>query len=151
MQETYTPTFFKRHHRTLRAVLIDQQPWFSAYDLARLLVVHYPQSFHHRFLAHEVRSVRLQYVSGKEEVIEMLSEAALYKALVRFGHPEVQTLDLWLTREVIPVLRDQVGEDSMHPRRVLMTWHSQRLTLLSWQGDLWMPWEDMPRLVAAHL
>lgn len=147
MQDVYLPTFFPRHNRTLRAVMIDNQPWFAAPDLARLLAVHHPQSFHRRFQPHETRVVRLAYTSGREEPVDMLGEAALYKALVRFGHPEVRGLEDWLSREVIPTLRDQHRGDDYLPRRVVMNWHQHRMTLLDWQGELWVPLEQVPRLM----
>ena len=31
------------------------------------------------------------------------------------------------------------------PRRVLMAWEGQRVSLLEWQGGLWVPLEELPR------
>ncbi|MDE3739079.1 MULTISPECIES: Bro-N domain-containing protein [Pseudomonas] len=145
MHDASIPTFFTRHNRPLRGVMIDNQPWFSAYDFARLLGLHHPQSLHRRLRPFEARRVPIRYANGHEEEIHVINEAGLYKALIRFGHPECQQLDEWLTREVIPTLRDQHAEGYFHPRRVLMTWQARRLMLLEWQGELWMPWEQAPR------
>lgn len=150
MQDVYLPTFFPRHLRTLRATMIDNQPWFAAVDLARLLAVRYPHSFHQRFQPHETRRVHLQYESGREEPVDMLSEPALYKALVRFGHPELHSLEHWLSHEVIPTLRDLHSADDYLPRRVVMSLQQQRMTLLEWQGELWVPLENVPRLMQAR-
>ena len=35
MHDAYTATTFLRHNRPLRGLLIDDQPWFVAHDLAR--------------------------------------------------------------------------------------------------------------------
>ncbi|MDF3932444.1 BRO-N domain-containing protein [Pseudomonas citronellolis] len=148
MHDAYTPTFFTRHGRPLRAVMIDNQPWFASYDLARLLGIRHPHTFQHRVLPHETQRIHLCYETGSEEAVDVLSEAALYKALVRFGHPESQHLDTWLTREVIPSLRDQASPGDT-PRRVVMSWQARPLVLLDWQGELWVPFEAMPRLVEA--
>ncbi|WP_269962023.1 Bro-N domain-containing protein [Pseudomonas citronellolis] len=148
MHDAYTPTFFIRHRRPLRAVMIDNQPWFASYDLARLLGIRRPHTFQYRVLSHETRRIHLLYESGSEEAIDVLNEAALYKALVRFGSPESQHLDTWLTREVIPSLRDQSVPDGQAPRRVMMSWQARRVMLLEWQGALWVPFEEMPRLLA---
>ncbi|MFZ5961102.1 Bro-N domain-containing protein [Pseudomonas knackmussii] len=148
MTDSYIPTFFTRHNRPLRGVMIDNQPWFSAPDLARLLAYRFPHSIHHRFYPHEVQTVRLAYATGSEEQTVMLSEAAVYKALIRFGHPELEALDRWLTQEVIPTLRDQYAPDGPAPRRVIMNWQQRQMMLLEWQGELWMAWEQMPRLLA---
>lgn len=37
-----TATTFHRHNRSLRAVMIDNQPWFVGTDYARLLGLHHP-------------------------------------------------------------------------------------------------------------
>ncbi|KRV73916.1 MULTISPECIES: BRO-N domain-containing protein [Pseudomonas] len=147
MHDAYTPTTFIRHGRPLRGVMIDNQPWFAAQDLARLLGFGYPQRFHHRFRPHETRRIHVRYATDSEEPLDMINEAGLYKALIRFGHPESQHLDQWLSREVIPTLRDQHTPDHHTPRRVLMSWQARRVMLLDWQGELWVPLEEMPRLM----
>lgn len=140
----YIPTTFQRHNRPLRAVLIDDQPWFVAHDLACLLGLHHPQTLARRVEVYEVRSVRLHSASGGESVEEMVNEAALYKLLIRFGHPENRTLGRWLAEQVIPLLRDEVKSGSPQPRRMLMRWKSQRLTVLDWQGEIWVPLQQLP-------
>ncbi|MCY1297065.1 hypothetical protein D9M70_464900 [compost metagenome] len=150
MHDAYRPTFFIRHDRPLRGVMIDgqanlNQPWFSAYNFARLLGLNHPQALHRRLKPFETRRIRLRYSTGSEESIHVINEAGLYKALIRFGHPECQQLEEWLTRQVIPTLRDRHADDEHLPRRVMLSWQSQRLVLLEWQGELWMPWEEVPR------
>ena len=145
MEDAYIPITFIRHKRPLRGVMIDKQPWFSTYDFARLLGLHHPHSLHRRLRAHETQRVRLTYRTGSEEIVDVMNEAGLYKALIRFGHPETHHLDEWLTREVIPTLRDQNNAGLYAPRRVMIGWQNQRLSLLEWQGELWMHWEDVPR------
>jgi len=147
MHDTYTPTFFTRHKRFLRGVMIDNQAWFVASDIARLLAYRFPHSIHHRFFPHEVKTVHLAYSTGAEEETVMLSEAAIYKALLRFGHPELEALDHWLTQDVIPTLRDEHAAETDAPRRVMLSWETKRWLLLNWQGGMWMRWEDAPKLI----
>ncbi|MFU6375685.1 Bro-N domain-containing protein [Metapseudomonas otitidis] len=147
MPDVHVPFTFIRHKRPLRGVMIDNQPWFSSYDFARLLGLHHPQALHRRLRAFETRTTRFVYATGNEEDVHLLNEAGLYKALIRFGHPECLHLDEWLTREVIPTLRDQVATSTYTPRRVVIGWQNQRLSLLEWQGELWMPWEKVPRYI----
>lgn len=148
MHDAYIPTTFLRRKRPLRGVMIDNQPWFNTYDFARLLGLNHPQALHRRLHSHETRRIRMAYQSGSEEYVDVMNEAGLYKALIRFGHPECRQLDEWLTREVIPTLRDQKITNTCIPRRVMIGWRSQRLLLLEWQGELWMPWEDVPRYMS---
>jgi len=151
MNDVYIPIFFTRHNRFLRGVMIDNQPWFAARDIARLVAFRFPHSIQHRFYPREVRTICLAYSTGAEEETVMLSEAAVYKALIRFGHPEIEALDHWLTQDVIPTLRDAHAAASGEPRRVTLSWRARRLMLLQWQGDLWLRWDDMPRLVTDGL
>ncbi|CDF87050.1 hypothetical protein PKB_5745 [Pseudomonas knackmussii B13] len=147
MHDAYTPTFFTRHNRPLRGVMIDNQPWFVGHDVARMLGLQHPQSLHRRLQPHETQRIHLRYATESEEPVDVINEAGLYKALVRFGHPESLHLDSWLTREVIPTLRDQYAPDGPAPRRVMMSWQQRQMMLLEWQGELWVAWEEMPRLV----
>ncbi|WP_236209155.1 BRO-N domain-containing protein [Pseudomonas tohonis] len=145
MHDALTPTFFHRHGRPLRGVMIDDQPWFCAYDFARLLGLHHPQALHRRLRPYQVRKARFAYATGSEEEVQLVSEGGLYQAMLRFGHPELRHLEEWLARDVIPTLRDQYISTRQQPRRVMLDWQSRRLVLLDWQGELWMQWEKVPR------
>ncbi|WP_256675952.1 BRO family protein [Pseudomonas sp. SCB32] len=132
--DCYTATTFQRHNRPLRGVLIDDQPWFVAHDLACLLGVRFPQTLAQRVEEYEVQTVRLLSASGGELLEDVINEAALYKVLIRFGHPESRTLGCWLSEQVIPPMRGQVKDDAQRPRRITMRWESLRMTVLDWQG-----------------
>ncbi|WP_165667170.1 BRO-N domain-containing protein [Metapseudomonas otitidis] len=147
MHDTYPALTFLRHNRPLRALMLDNQPWFVAVDFARLLGMQHPQTLHRRVGSDHARRVFLACSSSLEEPVDVISEAGLYKALVRFGHPENAHLERWLTREVIPTLRDAHAADGNAPRRVLLRWQGTRVVMLNWQGELWVPLEDMPSLV----
>ncbi|WP_207884062.1 BRO family protein [Pseudomonas sp. 30_B] len=144
MDDLYTATTFMRHNRPLRGVLIDDQPWFVAHDLACLLGLRHPQSLAGRVAGDEVRTIWLLHARGTEEKVEVLNEPALYKALIRYGHPEYRTVASWLADEVIPLLRDQGRADPQRPRRVAMGWRSKKVAVLDWQGRLWVPWDEVP-------
>lgn len=145
MHEAYTPTVFTRHNRPLRGILIDQQPWFAAHDFARLLGIHHPQSLAQRLDDHERRSVVFCYDSGVEEWVEVINESGLYRSLFRFGHPENRLISRWLGQEVIPLLRDLERPDDGCPRRLCMRWERQRVMVLDWQGELWVPLDSLPQ------
>lgn len=142
--DLYTATTFQRHNHTLRGVLIDDQPWFVAHDLARLLAMEHPQSLARRMEVYEMQDIRLLCASGSELRVEVINEAALYKALIRFGHPESRTLGRWLSEQVIPLLRDGAKRGSERPRKLTMRWDSQRVTALDWQGEIWVPFQQVP-------
>jgi len=147
MHDAFIPLTFYRHNRPLRALMLDNQPWFVAEDFARILGMQHPRQLHHRLCSGHARQVLIACASGLEERVDVISEAGLYKALVRFGHPENPQLERWLNREVIPTLRDANEHDGQVPRRVLLAWQGTRVVMLNWQGELWVPLEDMPSLV----
>jgi prophage antirepressor-like protein len=148
MHDAYTPTFFNRHKRFLRGVMVGSQAWFVASDIARLVAYRFPHTIQHRFYAHEVCTLALLYSTGAAEDTAMLSEAAVYKALQRFGHPELEALDRWFTQDVMPTLREENTPLSAAPQRVMLQWENRRLMLLNWHGGLWMRWEDVPQMIA---
>lgn len=137
MHDAFTPLTFYRHTRPLRALMLDNQPWFVAEDFARILGMQHPQTLHRRLGSDHARRVFLACASGLEEPVDVISEAGLYKALVRFGHPENPHLERWLNRQVIPTLRDAHACDRQVPRRVLLAWQGTRVVMLDWQGELW--------------
>ncbi|WP_448679502.1 BRO-N domain-containing protein [Pseudomonas nicosulfuronedens] len=145
MDDLYTATTFTRDNHYLRGVLIDDQPWIVAQDFARLLGLRHPQSLAGKVSSDKVRTVWLLQARGTEEKVEVLNEPALYKALIRYGHAEYRTVARWLSDEVIPLLRYQGRVDPQRPRRVQMSWRSDRVTVLDWQGRLWISWDDVPK------
>ena len=77
--------------------------------------------------------------------MEVISESATFALYYRYRLPEHRNLRRWLSQEVIPLLRDQIATAAWKPRRVLMAWEGQRVSLLEWQGGLWAPLEELPR------
>ncbi|QRY77297.1 hypothetical protein JVX91_16945 [Pseudomonas sp. PDNC002] len=104
MQPTYTPIVFNRFNYPLRAVLIDNEPWFVAGEFS-----------------------------------------AAYRVIYFYMHPENRNMRQWLTREVVPTLRDASAPTAWRPLHTLMTLEGARLMLLNWRGDLWLRLREMPR------
>jgi len=147
MEDIYTPTHFIRANYPLRAVLIDDEPWFDARDFARLIGRAKVEGILNR-LEDDQRARVLMRQGESCEYVEVISESATFALYYRYRHPENRSLRRWLSREVIPTLRDQTATASWKPRRVLMAWARQRVSLLEWQGELWAPVQDLPRFSA---
>ncbi|BBP83507.1 hypothetical protein PHLH8_31490 [Pseudomonas sp. Pc102] len=150
MHDASIPITFQRHCHQLRAVMIDNRPWFVAIDFALMIAAVRPYRLTKRLYPHQHRFATLRFASGHCEELELISEAGLYRALYRFGHPEHCALSQWLSDEVIPALYDCHREVDASPRRILMTWANQRVGALRWQGELWIARRDLPRFMAAH-
>ncbi|MDE3738799.1 BRO family protein [Pseudomonas resinovorans] len=149
MQDAYTPVVFQRHTHQLRAVMIDNQPWFVAYDFALLIGAHHPYRLPKRMDPHQKRSVMLQYASGFREEVEVISDAGAFKALYRFGHPEHRVISQWLSEVLVPTLHDYHRAPDATPHRAFMTWANQRIGVVKWQGEIWIARTDLPRFMAA--
>ncbi|MGF6691803.1 BRO family protein [Pseudomonas sp. D(2018)] len=149
MHDAYTPVVFQRHTHQLRAVMIDNQPWFVAYDFALLIGAHRPYRLPKRMDPHQKRSVMLQYASGFREEVEVISDAGAYKALYRFGHPEHRVISQWLSEVLVPTLHDYHRAPDATPHRAFMTWANQRIGVVKWQGEIWIARTDLPRFMAA--
>ena len=146
MPETFTPTVFIRHNKPVRAVLIDCQPWFVANDVGRLLGQRHAERLCRRMDPEQIRPIRLRHANGNEEDVLAIDQAGLYKALYRFMHPEHRNLSRWFSQEVIPSLHDLARVSPTAPRRIQMNWQGARIGMLDWQGELWVPLQQLPTL-----
>ncbi|WP_271411751.1 BRO-N domain-containing protein [Pseudomonas sp. Q1-7] len=150
MQDAFIPVVFQRHSLQLRALMIDNRPWFVAYDFARLIAAPRALLLARRMPVHQRRTVLLQYDSGTREELDVISDLGAYNALFRFGHPEHRSIGQWLSEEVVPTLHDQHREADVSPKRAFMSWADQRVGVVRWQGELWIARRDLPRFMAAH-
>lgn len=146
--EVLMPAQFVRHKRQLRAVLLDEEPWFAASDLARLI--------HHTLLPERVQRNldpdQLQRAwtcnsHGGYEQEWLISESGLYAVLILYYHPENRGIRHWITRQVIPRLREEQRFDAQRPYRETIQWQDRNLELLHWQGTTWLHLGDYPALL----
>ncbi len=143
--EVHKPTVFTRHQRSLRALMLEDQPWFAARDLGGLMGCPAEHFIQHRLDADLRRQVRLQTHSGEEDTW-LVSEAGFFALLTRYRHPENRSLRQWITTEVIPALRGPTLP-AQHPRRSLLRWESRDIALLEWNDQLWVRYTDVPQLL----
>ncbi len=120
---------------------VDDAPWFDARDFARLIGRKKVEG-----LLDDDQRARVILRQGDScESVEVIIKSATFAIYYRYRNPENHHLRRWLSREVIPSLRGQMATASLKPRRVLIAWDQQRVSLLKWQGELWAPLEQMPR------
>lgn len=137
------PSVFLRHRRPLRAVLIENQAWFVGRDLARLTNSHVSTRVIHKLDADQQRFECLQVAGGEMTREWLVSESDVYALLmVHFYHPENRGLRQWLSNEVVPALRDARQSDPDLPRRRVKRVQGQQLSVLDWQGKLWVRFGD---------
>lgn len=147
-EETYlTPHTFTRHKLPLHALLIQNQPWFSARDLGRLLHIYLNERIL-RKLDSDQYQTRKTLIHNQIENTLLISESGVYALLVYHYCPEYRALREWLTHQVIPTLRDtQYPTTSERPQLSLLNWPDMTLSLLHWNNQPWIRLQDVPLMV----
>lgn len=142
-----TPTLFHRHNRPLHALLLENQPWFSARDLGRLMGWPLNERTVRKLDTDQHRVITLGYSSGAESEL-MVSESGVYALLVHHYHAENRGLRQWITSEVVPVLRGEaLPFDDRSPNLSLLQWPGLSVSLLHWQSEPWIRLRDMPMML----
>ncbi|MEP9315858.1 phage antirepressor [Pseudomonas sp. LABIM340] len=145
MDDIYVPTVFHRYNRSLRGVLIDNQPWLVARELG-YLIRERVEAYVLRMDEDLFREVRLVTGSGEEDAL-LVSDFGAFHVLQRFRDPEHRQLRMWLTGHVLPTLRDQGRVASGLPKRLQARGEGRPLAVLDWQGEYWVPMGEVPRLM----
>lgn len=147
MLDPFIPTVFTRHHLRLHALLLENQPWFCARDLGRLMGFHLSDRAVNK-LDEDQRHMLLINYNGKPENLLMISESGAYALLVYHYVPGNRLLREWLTHEVVPALRDAgQSNNTDRPMLSLLDWPEMSLSLLHWQNEGWIRLRDMPYLL----
>ncbi|MCK8668197.1 Bro-N domain-containing protein [Pseudomonas azerbaijanoccidens] len=147
MPDSFTPSIFTRHNLCLHAILLENQPWFCARDIGRLMGVHLSDRMVSKLDKDQRRVLWIEYFRQPEKQL-MLSESGVYALLVYHYVPSNRLLRGWLTHQVVPALRDkQQAENSDRPMLSLLNWPDMSLSMLHWQGEGWIRLQDMPYLL----
>ncbi|WP_440973170.1 BRO-N domain-containing protein [Pseudomonas koreensis] len=138
---------FSRHNLSLHALLLENQPWFSARDVGRLMGFHLNDRVVNKLDSDQRRVMWIEYFREPAQHL-MLSESGVYALLVYHYVPGNRLLREWLTNEVVPTLRDAADSgDSNRPMLSLLDWPEMSLSLLHWQDEGWIRLRDMPYLL----
>lgn len=147
MLDPFIPTVFTRHHLRLHTLLLENQPWFCARDLGRLMGFHLSDRAVNK-LDEDQRHMLLINYNGKPENQLMISESGAYALLVYHYVPGNRLLREWLTHQVVPALRDAgQSNNTDRPMLSLLDWPEMSLSLLHWQDEGWIRLRDMPYLL----
>lgn len=148
MSEPLVSTLFLRHGKCLRALLVENQAWFCAQDLGRLMGKHIDERMS-RKLDPDQRKTMLVEVYGIAKEQLMISESGVYALLVYHYCPEHRSLREWLTHQVVSALRDAGQSHSgERPKLSVLDWPKMSLRMLHWQDEPWIRLRDMPCVLA---
>ena len=90
-------------------VSIDDQPWFVAADICKLLYTMNGSNASH-FTKHldETEKLRGNPIPGKGGFSPLLiSESGLYKLIMRSDKPQAKAFQDWVTKEVLPSIPER--------------------------------------------
>ncbi len=148
MSEPLIPTLFTRHNIYLHALLVENQAWFCAHDLGRLMGKYLDERMSRKLDADQ-RQMMFVYAHGVAEERLMVSESGVYALLVYHYCPEYRLLREWLTHQVVPALRDaRLSRAVERPTLSVLDWPKMSLSMLHWQDEPWIRLRDMPCVLA---
>ena len=140
----HEPTVFTRQNLHMHALLLENQPWFCARDLGRLMGLYLAERMVSKLDEDQRQTLEICY-HGQPENMLMLSESGVYALLVYHYSPGHRLLREWLTHQVVPTLRDKHQPRSTdRPMLSLLDWPEMSLSLLHWQDEGWIRLRDMP-------
>jgi prophage antirepressor-like protein len=151
MDENYLiPHVFTRHKLQLHALLLQNQPWFSARDLGRFLRLHLDDRAVRKLDPDQRQSARM-LIHGSIENTLLISESGIYALLIYHYCPEYRALREWLTHDVVPALRDAEHlTPTERPILSLLNWPEMSLSLLHWNNQPWIRLQDVPQLLPSN-
>lgn len=95
---------FQFEAREVRTLLIDDQPWFVAADVAASLG--YPAAPQMtRNLDDDEKGMQNMHTLGGDQEMLVINESGLYSAILRSRKPEAKRFKKWVTAEVLPAIR----------------------------------------------
>ncbi|MCY1394350.1 hypothetical protein D9M71_92670 [compost metagenome] len=143
----FIPKVFTRHNRFLHAFMQNNQAWFCAQDLGRLMGKPLNERLTLKLDPDQRRSVCL-LKDGKTVETLMVSESGMYALLVHHFVPENRNLRQWLSNEVIPMMREtSTTPVEIRPSLSSVHWAGVTVPLLHWQQQAWVKWRDVPELM----
>ena len=96
------PFSFEQH--PVRAVLIDDQPWFVATDVAATLE-YSAASAMTRHLDDDEKGVSIVHTHGGDQEMLIINESGLWSAILRSRKASAKRFKKWVTAEVLPAIR----------------------------------------------
>lgn len=148
MTESLKPALFTRHNVNMHALLVENQAWFCAQGLGRLMGQHLDERMTRKLDADQ-RQMMLVDVNGAVKERLMVSESGAYALLIYHYCPENRLLREWLTHQVVPVLRDARPSWTVErPTLSVLDWPKMSLCMLHWRDEPWIRLRDMPCVLA---
>lgn len=110
-------SIFRREGVDLRVIVIGEEPWFVASDVARTLGYSATAAMT-RSLDDDERGVQSLHTPSGVQDMTIISEPGLYSAVMRSTRPEAQEFKRWIRHDVLPAIR-KTGAYAVEQQRAL--------------------------------
>lgn len=142
---------FNFEDKQIRVVTDDNnEPWFVAADVCRVLEIVKPENAYAR-LDDDEKGTRSMGTPGGQQEMTIINESGLYSLILTSRKPEAKKFKKWVTSEVLPSIRKtgsysvKGGSETLHPSVL-----DQVGTVIQKQLDA-MFQAELPRLVHGEL
>ena len=112
---------FNFNNLPVRTVLIDDEPWFVAKDVADILGYSNSRKALSDHVDDEDKGVTKSDTLGGNQNITIINESGLYSLILKSKKPEAKQFKRWVTSEVLPTIRkhgaymtDEKAQDVLH-------------------------------------
>lgn len=99
-----TLDLFRYDDQEVHVVVIDDEPWFVAGDVARILGYRMASDMT-RNLDEDEKGTHVLRTPGGDQTVSVISEPGLYEAILRSRVPQAQAVKRWVKHEVLPAIR----------------------------------------------
>ncbi|MDN4598488.1 phage antirepressor KilAC domain-containing protein [Leifsonia virtsii] len=110
-------SIFRREGVDLRVIVIDDEPWFVASDVARALGYREARDLT-RNLDNDEKAPHNLRTPGGEQTVSIISEAGLFSGILRSRVPQARAFKRWVTHDVLPSIH-RTGAYAVETQRAL--------------------------------
>ena len=108
MEDVAIRVFDSEEFGEVRAFNDDEQVFFVANDVCRVLALSNPRSSL-ALLDDDEKGVHTVYTPGGDQQMAVVTEPGFYRLVLRSRKPEAKAFQRWVTHEVLPALRSDGG------------------------------------------
>ena len=99
----------------VRVVLVDDEPWFVASDVCKVLGIQNVGNALARLDELSIRQADVENARGQMRKTKIVNEPGLYELVLRSDKPQARKFTRWVTREVLPQIRKTGKYDRFDP------------------------------------
>jgi prophage antirepressor-like protein len=114
MSDTKALMSYEFGNLSVRAEMIDGEPWFVAKDVCDALCYSNSRDAISKLDDDERELVRVDTLGGSQNMT-IINESGLYSLILRSNKPEAKVFKRWVTKEVLPSIRKTGGYQTSIP------------------------------------